>query len=78
MTINPLDHAVALIKRGELIEAQKVLDKIIEADPHNLHAWFWFVETCPTTKQRIQVLEICLESNPDNPLVKQLLGKLRS
>jgi len=78
MSINPLDHAIALIKRGELIEAQKVLDQIIEADPHNLHAWFWFVETCPTNKQRIQVLEICLESNPDNPLVKQLLGKLRS
>ena len=77
MSINPLEHAVALIKRGELIEAQKVLDKIIEADPHNLHAWFWFVETCPTTKQRIQVLEICLESNPDNTLVKQLLDKLR-
>jgi hypothetical protein len=78
MSINPLEHAVALIKRGELVEAQKVLDQIIQADPHNLHAWFWFVETCQTIKQRIQVLEICLESNPDNPLVKQLLDKLRS
>jgi len=77
MSINPLENAVALIKRGELSEAQKVLDQLIEADPHNLHAWFWFVETCPTNKQRIQVLEICLESNPDNVLVKQLLDKLR-
>jgi hypothetical protein len=78
MSTNPLEHAVALIKRGKLGEAQKVLDQIIQADPHNLHAWFWFVETCPTIKQRIQVLEICLESNPDNPLVNQLLDKLRS
>jgi hypothetical protein len=45
MPTNPLEHAVALIKQGEVIEAQKVLDPIIEADPHNLHAWFWFVET---------------------------------
>ncbi|CAG0962514.1 hypothetical protein ANAEL_00715 [Anaerolineales bacterium] len=78
MSISPLEHAVALIKRGELVEAQKVLDQIIQADPHNLEAWFWFVETCPTNKQRIQVLEICLESNPDNTLVIQLLDKLRS
>ena len=78
MPIISLEHAIALIKRGELIEAQKLLDQLIEAEPHNLQAWFWFVETCPTNEQRLTVLEICLESNPDNALVKQLLNKLRA
>jgi hypothetical protein len=78
MPIDSLEHAIALIKRGELTEAQKLLDQIIEAEPHNLQAWFWFVETCSTNQQRMNVLEICLESNPDNELVKQLLNKLRA
>jgi hypothetical protein len=75
---NSLEHAIGLIERGKLIEAQKVLKPLIAADHHNLAAWFWFVETCPTNKQRLDVLEICLECNPDNEQVKQALDRLRS
>ena len=78
MFSNSLEYAIGLIEKGKLIEAQKVLKPLIAADHHDLAAWFWFVETCSTNKQRINVLEICLECNPDNEQVKQTLDKLHS
>jgi hypothetical protein len=73
-----LERAIELIKQGRLIEAQKLLKSLIAADHHNLSAWFWFVETCSTNKQRINVLEICLEYNPESEQVKHALNRLRS
>ena len=78
MSIPSLDRAIALLEQGKRIEAQKILKQLITADQHNLEAWFWLVETCPTNKQRLTVLEMCLEYNPDNEQVKQALEKLRT
>lgn len=78
MSVNPLEQAIALIKQGKHAKAQKLLKTLIAADHQNLPAWFWFVETCATNKQRIAVLEICLEYNPENEQVKQTLESLRS
>ena len=78
VSINPLERAIALIKQGKPIEAQKLLKPLIAADHHDLPAWFWFVETCSTNKQRLNVLEICFEYNPDNEQVKQALEELRT
>jgi hypothetical protein len=75
---NSLEQAIGLIEMGKPIEAQKVLKPLIVADHHDLSAWFWFIETCSTNKQRLNVLEICLECNPDNEQVKQALDRLRS
>jgi hypothetical protein len=78
VSINPLERAIALVKQGKPIEAQKLLKPLIAADHHNLSAWFWFVESCSTNKQRINVLEICLEYNPANEQIKQALDKLKA
>ena len=78
MSIAPLDHAIALIKEGKRNEAQKSLKALIAEDQHNIKAWFWLVETCATHSQRIKILEMCLEFNPDNQQVKQALEKLRT
>mgnify|MGYP003575684942 CR=1 FL=1 len=74
----PLENAIALVKQGKHIEAQKLLKSLIAEDQHNLTAWFWLVETCTTNIQRLNVLEMCLEYNPDNQQVKQALEKLRT
>lgn len=78
MPITPLEHAIALIKQGKHAEAQKSLKSLIAEDQHNLKAWFWLVETCTTNKQRINILEMCLDFNPDNQQVKHALEKLRA
>lgn len=78
MVRNSLEHAIRLVEMGKPIEAQKVLKPLIAADHHDLAAWFWFVETCSTKKQRLDVLEICLDYNPDNEQIKQALDRLHS
>jgi hypothetical protein len=73
----PLENAIKFNKQGKPLKAQKLLKPLIATNHHNLPAWFLFVETCPTYQQKINVLEICLEQNPDNEKVKQMLDKLR-
>jgi hypothetical protein len=72
----PLENVIKLNKQGEWLEAQKLLKPLIAADHNNLPAWFLLVETYPTYQQKINVLEICLEQNPDNEKVKQMLDNL--
>jgi hypothetical protein len=50
----------------------------LKAEPSNIQAWFWYVETCSTPEKRIQVLEVCLKMNPGNSQVMQALQMLRS
>lgn len=73
----PSENAIEFIKQGRLLEAQKLLKPLIAADYHNLPAWFLLIETYPTYQQKINALEICLEQNPDDEKVKQILDKLR-
>lgn len=78
MSNKSLEHAIKLAKTGNIAKAQELLKAVIASDHHNLPAWFWLVETCPTNKQRVDVLTICLEYNPDNEQAKQLLCKLQT
>ena len=71
-----LQNAIELVRGGKIEEGRGLLEFILKADPTNIPAWFWYVETWPTTSQRIQVLEACLRCNPNNAQVKQSLVDL--
>ncbi len=73
-----LNNAVQLIRQGQNTEAQQLLQTIIKAEPKNIQAWFWYVETCTTTEKRIQTLEMCLKMNPGNAQVTQALQMFHS
>lgn len=70
-----LNNAIQLIREGRKQEAQRILEPLIKADPANVQAWFWYVETYPSLEKRIQVLEMCLKMNPGNA---QVLGALQT
>jgi hypothetical protein len=70
-----LNNAIQLIREGRKQEAQRILEPLIKADPANIQAWFWYVETYPTLEKRMQVLEMCLKMNPGNA---QVLGALQA
>jgi hypothetical protein len=70
-----LNNAIQLIREGRKQEAQRILEPLIKADPANIQAWFWYVETYPTLEKRIQVLEMCLKMNPGNA---QVMGALQT
>jgi hypothetical protein len=72
-----LNSAIQLIREGRKQEAQRILEPILEANPGNIQAWFWYVETYPTLEKRIQVLEMCLNLNPGNTQVAQALQTLK-
>jgi hypothetical protein len=72
-----LNEAIQFINRGRKQEARPILETIIRTEPGNIAAWFWYVETCATIEQRIQVLEVCLKRNPGNPQVVQALQTLK-
>ena len=73
-----LNNAIQLIRDGRKEEARQVLEPLLKAEPANIQAWFWYVETCSTLEKRIQVLEVCLKMNPGNSQVTQALQMLRS
>ncbi len=72
-----LNSAIQLIREGRKDEARHILETLLRAEPSNVQAWFWYVDTCPTHEKRIQVLEICLKMNPGNAQVVQALQTLR-
>lgn len=76
MATDTLSEAIALIKAGKKAEAQKILEPFIEANPQNIAAWMWDVETWPDWKTKIKVLEMCLKHNPGDERVRQALASL--
>lgn len=72
-----LNSAIQLIREGRKQEAQRILEPILEANPGNIQAWFWYVETYTTLEKRIQVLEMCLNLNLGNTQVAQALQTLK-
>ena len=77
MDNDTLKTAIDLIHSGQAQSAQKILQSILKTDAHNIPAWFWYVETCSTLEQRLQILETCARCNPDNSQVKSVLDGLR-
>jgi hypothetical protein len=73
-----LNSAIQLIREGRKQEAQRILEPILEANPANISAWFWYVETYSNLEKRIQVLEMCLNLNRGNIQVAQALQTLRN
>ena len=72
-----LNEAIQFIRQGRKEEARRILEPLIKIEPGNIQAWFWYVETCTTIQQRIQILEICLKMNPGNSQVTQALQALK-
>jgi hypothetical protein len=73
-----LNEAVQLIRQGHKDEARRLLEPVLKADPKNIQAWGWYVETCSTLEQRLKTLEVCLKVNPGNPQMLQALETLRA
>jgi hypothetical protein len=72
-----VNTAVTLIKSGQKEEAQAILKEIIRAEPHNIPAWFWMVETLETDTDKLRVMEVCLKLNPGETKVQKAYEMLK-
>jgi len=73
MTDDTLSEAIRLIKAGKRPEAQLMLEPFIQANPQNIPAWMWEAEIFLDDCDKIRVMEICLEHNPDHPQILRAL-----
>ncbi len=78
MNDDALTNAIKLIKAGKKVEARKILEPYIVANPHHIHAWLWEAETRETIAGKIKILEMCLKQNPDDPLARKAVAKLKA
>jgi len=78
MESSSLDQAIKLIKMGGKEEAKGILKDLIQANPNNVQAWFWYVETCSTIQQQIRTLEQCVKFNPNDEKAIKALNFLRT
>ena len=69
-----LRRAIALNKSGENIEARKILEEIVQADPKIDIAWIWLANTYTENPGRIAVLKEWLKSNPKSQNAKNWLA----
>jgi chaperonin cofactor prefoldin len=72
-----LKRAIALSRAGEKREARRLLEGIIQAEPDNETAWFWYVDTFETPGQRILILERFLQDHPGNPRALGAIERLK-
>ncbi len=72
-----LVEAIQLIKAGKKEAARVMLERYLQRNPDNIHAWMWEAETFPDDADKIRVLEACLRNNPGNPQASQALDFLK-
>lgn len=57
MVADALKEAINLIKTGQMVEARKIIEPIIIANPQNLQAWLWEIETWRSNENKIKIMQ---------------------
>ncbi len=74
MADDGLEAALKLVQDGKSREAHQLLEKLVNADVHNVIAWFWYAKTSASARERTRILETCLRFNPNDLGTRQILG----
>lgn len=78
MVADDLRAAIQLIKSGKKNEAREILEPFIVANPKNIQAWVWEIETREDDAEKIKLMEACLLHNPDSAVIQKALAALKS
>ncbi len=70
------EKAIAFIKEDNKPAARDILTEIIEENPYDELAWWWFSQAHYTKKQQALILKKGLAANPDSELLANTLKKL--
>lgn len=68
---NQIQQAITLATTGRKEEARRLLQQVILSNPKNELAWIWLADTFETMSERKQVLQWCLQYNPDFHLAQK-------
>jgi tetratricopeptide (TPR) repeat protein len=75
MANRQLKQAISTYKSGEKQKAQKLLARLVQAEPNNAEAWFWLAACIENPEQRQYCLKRVLKLNPNNLQAKRALKK---
>ena len=76
MTNKVLEHAVNLIKSGDIDQGRKILVSLLKENQKLERAWVWLYACVKTDAERIYCLKKVLELNPNHERAKTALEKL--
>jgi hypothetical protein len=66
---NPIDDAIAALRRGDQAKAFALLRGQLTRDPKDATAWLWMSEATPNLESKIDALERFIAMAPDHPRV---------
>ncbi len=66
---NPIDDAIAALRRGDQAKAFALLRGQLTRDPKDATAWLWMSEATPNIESKIDALERFIQLAPDHPRV---------
>ncbi|MBN1266549.1 MAG: tetratricopeptide repeat protein [Anaerolineales bacterium] len=76
MTSDPIQDAIEFYRSGQSEKARSLLKQVIQQNPEDEAAWYWYVEMLPTLTARIRALETFLQIVPDNQKARLALNSL--
>jgi membrane protease YdiL (CAAX protease family) len=76
MSVPELQQAAAALSQGRRVKARRLLEKVIQTDPHSERGWLWLSETVDTDGERRFCLRQVLSINRRNTLARRGLEGL--
>lgn len=74
---NPIDDAIAALRRGDQAKAFALLRGQLTQDPKDATAWLWMSEATPNLESKIDALERFIALAPDHPRVPSAHTRLQ-
>jgi hypothetical protein len=74
---NPIDDAIAALRRGDQARAFALLRACLTRDPKDATAWLWMSEATPDIHRKIEALERFIQLAPDHPRVPSATARLQ-
>lgn len=71
-----LSRALQLSEAGKQDDARRLLQAVIQQDPHNERAWFGYVRTLESVEERLEALRRYLRIEPANRRTQEVLWML--
>jgi hypothetical protein len=69
--------AVEMIRRGLKLEARRLLQMVLQVNPHDVKAWIWLAETFSSDMDRLRIMSLFLENHPENRFAEKAVAALQ-
>ncbi len=73
-----LRAGIEAVRRGDKVEAQRLLRQVVDQQPQNEVAWMWLASVTDNLDERRQILETVLRINPNNTRAQEALQQIET